>query len=550
MNDSNLEELIDRVWPHNRNGEPHYRKDQKAVIIDVMKAFYEDDYDNYILSAPTGFGKSPVCLTVAQVGGILAPYSGSLEERAKKALASFEVVRHEEHGYYVTPQNILLDQLNSDYRTLPSFGMFKGRSHYTCSEDPTKSCEDGPCRFDDDLQCDSYGSARDSALSSPVTNTNFVLYMVHPDVEMRSSLVVDEAHMTPEYVQSHVEIKLREDRLSKYVWEIPRFDDFQGYVDWMKPKADDLQMKVEEMEEQIQVQSSMNGVDQSLVREYEKTKRLANKFERLVNDWRYNNEEWVVNHTTEYDERKGKEIQVVTFEPITPYRFMEFMVFGKGNKRLISSATPPEPDLLGLETEETVRLTVESPFPVENRPCYVDPVGQMSSGNRSKNVGDVAEKVVDVSEGNTLIHAHTYDFADELYDALSMRVGGNVMVQDGGSREKSLEKWKRSDKEFFVSVNMYDGLDLKDDLCRTNVVCVVPFPYLGDPQVQRRKEEEGDRFFNWRTAMRIQQAYGRTTRSRDDWSDTYILDENFAWFYRQNRRLFFDWFVEALEWQD
>lgn len=543
MKESNLEELINRVWPHEE-----YRKDQKAVIVDVMKAFYEDDYTNYILSAPTGFGKSPVCLTVAQVGGILSSFSGTLDERAREALESFNIVRHEEHGYYVTPQNVLLDQLDDDYSTLPSFSMFKGRSNYTCREDMTKTCEDGPCRFDDNTQCTSYAAVRDTALASPVTNTNFVLYMVHPDIEKRDSLVVDEAHMMPEYVQGHVEVKLREDQINRYVWDFPEFDDFEDYVEWMRPKALDLEMKVEEMREQIQVQASMKQVDQSLVKEYERTKRLAGKLSRLVNDWRYNGEEWVVNHTEEYDGRLDREIRVVEFQPITPYRFMEFMVFGKGRKRLISSATPPAPDLMGLDSEETVRLTVDSPFPVKNRPCYVESVGQMSNNKRRENLGDIADRISEVSEGNTLVHAHTYDFASDLYDALSVRTDSGIILQESGSRERSLNEWKKSEDELFISVNMYDGIDLKGDLCRTNIICVVPFPYLGDPQIQRRKEKEGDRFFNWRTAMRVQQGYGRTTRSEDDWSKTYILDSNFTWFYHQNRRFFFDWFTEALEW--
>lgn len=536
-----------RVWPHKE-----YRQDQKEVVIDILKAFYDDGYDNYILSAPTGFGKSPVCLTVAHIGGMLSGATGSdVDKMAEDVLRHYQEAESMESGYYVTPQNILLDQLQDDYGSLPIFSMFKGRSNYTCTQDRGATCQDGPCRFDNKLSCSSYVGARERALGSPVANTNFSLYMVHPDLEKRPMLVVDEAHMMPQYVEQHVEVELRQDHLNQFVWDMPNFDEFEDYVDWMRPKAQDLKERAEELREKLHVESSMQNVNSRLVSEYNRVERLENKFSRLITDWKFNEEEWVVNHTKQYDNRKGEYVDTVKFQPITPYRFMDFLVFGKGEKTLISSATPPGPELLSIEADNTARLKLDSPFPPSNRPCHYENVGMMSNSKRDENLPDLIDYTLDVSEGKTILHAHTYQFAGEIADALSDEVGDDdVLLQKSDSRESSLNRWKGSDAKYYVSVNMYDGIDLKDDLCRTNIICVVPFPYLGDPQVKRRKEKEGDRFYNWRTAMRIQQAYGRTTRSKDDHSETHIIDSNFGWFYSQNKNLFFDWFKEALEWHD
>lgn len=546
MDESYVGRLVDKVWPHkDDDGEASYRENQREVVLDVLKAFYEDDHDNYILSAPTGFGKSPVCYTVAQVGGMIDVENGELEERAEKVLEGFQGRMYDENGYYVTPQNILLDQLKGDYGNLSTFQMLKGRANYTCSENFGKTCADGPCRFDKQKDCTRYGSQKERALDAPVTNTNFTLFMVHPDMDERATLVADEAHMMPEYVLSQVEIKLREDQLDDFGWSIPEFNSFGQYVDWMKPKSYDLQDRIQTLEKKVQMK---DNVDSELAYEFDQTRQMESKFSRLVMDWKHNKEKWVVQHKQEYDERLNEHVETVIFRPITPYRFMEGLVFGKGEKRLISSATPPTPDLLGLDGENSCRLTLDSPFPVENRPCYVDPIDQMSSSNRMDHVGEVVSKTVSESKGNTIVHAHTYKFASALADEFEDVVGeDDVILQESGSREQSLEKWKASDATYFVSVNMYDGIDLKDDLCRTNVICVVPFPYLGDPQVRKRKDVEGDKFFNWETAMKIQQAYGRSTRSRDDWSDTIILDANFSWFFDQNREFFFDWFAEAIE---
>lgn len=375
--------------------------------------------------------------------------------------------------------------------------------------------------------------------------------MVHPQISARPALVVDEAHTMPDDVLGQVEVKLRSDRLAEFDWSIPDCDDFQEYVDWMKPKAKDLTEKLEEIKSTLEMQAQVGDVDQQLVKKHNRVERLKGKMVRLADDWELHEEPWVVQEKDEYDERKEEYVTTLTFRPVTPYRFMGNLVFSKGSKVVISSATPPKPELLGIDPSKAVTNAIPSEFPVGNRPCYVDPVGKMSKKHRMDNLPRVARKVTRLAVGKTLIHCHTYKFAREL----AKKIGGidgpeSLMIQDRNNREESVELWKESDKQYFLSADMYDGLDLKDDACRTNFLCVCPFPYLGDPQIQKRKEVEGDRFFNWNTAMRIMQGYGRSTRSKEDWSNTYILDSNFVWFYKQNQDLFFPWFDEALVWDN
>lgn len=510
-----------------------------------------EDTHNYVSNGIVSHN-SPVGYTLAYAAGLLTRASGdTFEEQCETALSRAKKdFATESVGYYVTPQNILLNQLDADYGDLSTFGMVKGRSHYSCSE-CTGSCSDGPCRFDDDLNCTSYTPAKNSAFESAVTNTNFSMFMVHPEVERRGSLVVDEAHMMPEYVLGQVEVELREDRLANENLELPEYEDFEDCVDWAWETAGVLQTTIDQLAHDLKLQSAGGSApDKDQVRRYERLERLKNKLDRLVEDYRTHEEPWVVEYDDSfYDDWKEEYVDKVTFRPVTPYRFMDGLVFNNGQKSIISSATPPKASQLGLDPESVHVEEVPSTFPIENRPCYVDPVGKMSSNYRDDNLPDLLDYIEEVAYGNTLIHAHTYKFAQNIHDGLAERVGEKaVSLQDGDRREGSLNDWKNSDAQFFVSVNMYDGVDLPDELCRTNIVCVCPFPYLGDPQVQKRKEVEGDEFFNWQTAMRIQQAYGRSTRSEEDWSNTHIVDSNFKWFFRQHEEeCFFDWFQEAVE---
>jgi Rad3-related DNA helicase len=56
-----------------------------------------------------------------------------------------------------------------------------------------------------------------------------------------------------------------------------------------------------------------------------------------------------------------------------------------------------------------------------------------------------------------------------------------------------------------------------------------------------------ERWYPYTTAKTIMQAYGRSVRNQDDHAQTYVLDECWEDFYRQNKSLFPKSFKEALQ---
>ena len=93
---------------------------------------------------------------------------------------------------------------------------------------------------------------------------------------------------------------------------------------------------------------------------------------------------------------------------------------------------------------------------------------------------------------------------------------------------------------------MDDGISLDDDICRVNILAKVPYPNFKDPQIEKRRKLEGDRFIDIIVTRKIAQAYGRATRSENDWSRFYILDLDFKFFFNINKDLFPEWFKEAI----
>ena len=92
---------------------------------------------------------------------------------------------------------------------------------------------------------------------------------------------------------------------------------------------------------------------------------------------------------------------------------------------------------------------------------------------------------------------------------------------------------------------MTEGVDLKGELSRFQIICKVPYPYLGD-QIIRKRMSKNKKWYPMKTAMSIVQAYGRSVRSSDDTAVTYILDSDWKNFYSRNKDVFPEGFKECI----
>lgn len=97
-----------------------------------------------------------------------------------------------------------------------------------------------------------------------------------------------------------------------------------------------------------------------------------------------------------------------------------------------------------------------------------------------------------------------------------------------------------------ISPSLYTGLDLKDDLSRFQIVTKVPYPDLGDRWINEKRKING-RWYNWQTALRLVQGYGRSIRSKEDYAVTYVLDSGFENFVKKNKNILPDWFTQSIQ---
>ena len=102
------------------------------------------------------------------------------------------------------------------------------------------------------------------------------------------------------------------------------------------------------------------------------------------------------------------------------------------------------------------------------------------------------------------------------------------------------------DATVLVSPSMSEGVDLRDDLARFQILLKVPYPSLGDKLVRKRMHK-WSWWYPMQTVKTVVQAVGRAIRNEDDHAVTYILDADWRRFYGQNKELFPAAFKDAVK---
>jgi Rad3-related DNA helicase len=235
------------------------------------------------------------------------------------------------------------------------------------------------------------------------------------------------------------------------------------------------------------------------------------------------------------------------FKPIEVSQFAEEHLFYYGERILMMSATILDKEAffksLRVNPDDCEFIRTDSPFAPETREVQIVPVAKLSAKTKDKalpKITEVVEMIINElhPDEKGIIHTHSYEIQQYLMENIKT---DRFVFHTAGNREEQLDYHKLVKKPtILVSPSMYEGVDLKDEMSRFQIVIKMPFPYLGDKQVAAKKE----RFKGWyehQTAVALIQSFGRSTRNEKDYSTTYVLDANFVWFYENNRNLFPDW---------
>jgi len=196
-------------------------------------------------------------------------------------------------------------------------------------------------------------------------------------------------------------------------------------------------------------------------------------------------------------------------------------------------------------------VEVPSEFDPKKSPIYYKSCGKMTNTMKERTFPIVLkeiEKVMTVRlDRKGIIHTFSYSNAKYILDNIDPVLRNYLYIQDRNDRAGSLNKWMEYDKpSVFLSTNMSEGLNLKDNLCRYQIYAKIGFPNTMDKRVAKRLELGHWVWYYLEAMTDIEQASGRATRSVDDYSEMFIYDSSFATMFTKYGKYMKPWFRQRM----
>lgn len=504
-----------------------YRRGQREAI-DAARAAFTRGKRFVVIEAPTGSGKSAIAVTLAREAG---------------------------SAYLLTAQKLLQEQYLRDF---PDLALMKGRANYRCLVAPTHAAA-APCitgrKFPECDDCP-YFRAKDEAMAADNALLNYAYYLTELNYQggfgPRELLILDEAHNAEAALMSFTYVTLSDVQLRRVgvAETIPTAFDDGEFFDFAEDIVPLLKKRRREFEAQLKGAKLPEGIALELLAHKQWLDNLLARLDLLAYSRDEENVEWVVERTS------GSEGQSITFKPVKVSAFAQELMFRFGERVLMLSATILDPPTylrsLGIEPEEAEVIAVASDFPPENRPIFPKNTARMTRHYMERDLPKLVHEITELMEAHPsdkgLIHTHTYRIAAYIAKNLPKRYQSRIVTHYGADgRDMALEQHLRSrGPTVLLTPSMTEGIDLPGDLSRWQVICKLPYPYLGDPQIARRKALDPS-WYDWRTCLTVVQAYGRSVRSSDDFAVTYVLDADFGTFVKRQRGRLPAWFLEAVQ---
>jgi Rad3-related DNA helicase len=524
--------LLDRPWLEHFPFDT-VRPDQKQIIEFVLRSINEGK--RYIvLDCGTGIGKSAV-------GVCLANYFARTQAHQGAGGG----------GYFLTTQKMLQEQYIRDFGGMKGdMCSVKGANNYTCKRKKDHDCgavrrfiktnkqdaELNKCNGD----CN-YVSAKKAFMASHLSTTNYSYFLnitkyTEDFDEPRQLLILDEAHNIEEEVSGFVDIKIDEKLCDRVSLVLPRFNNRQEAMRWIDDVFEPaVTSKVQELEEEMGF-----NPDASVIKEHDFMDKYMCKLHRFQEKYNQEVDNWIVNQIEPTAPGKQRELE---FKPIDVSYYCQDVLYRYGRIVIFMSATIINEkcfaESVGIPRDLMAYMQVESPFPPEHKPIVYAPMGKMTMDSIAETLPKITKATEAILKRHPdqkgIIHTHSFKILNHLQKSVK---SNRLLYQDDKNKDKILAKHhKTNEPTVLVSPSMQEGVDLKGDLSRFQIICKLPFPYMGDQLVKERMRK-WDWWYAYETAKVLIQAMGRSIRDENDKAITYILDESWAYFYKKNAHLF------------
>lgn len=473
-----------------------------------------ESYDNIILEAGVGIGKSAIAVTLAN----------SLDS-----------------SYITTMTNQLQSQYIADF---PELYNIRGRSNYPCILGGT--CQD--CRMEQMnkakcVDCHYLRAVKQIAYESKViTNYDYLYYAGNfaGHFIQRDLIVFDEAHNFEKKMMSLLSKSLNR----RWIHKRYGFDIFEPVMKRKPLKSLDRDYWEEIIEKCIDEEKEIYCENEFKEKEQQLLLNKYSEMKKIIKDY-------IIDLPLKKEIIADKDISErslkITLKPLQLTDESKNL-FKFGRKKLFMTGTLGDKDKFcewnGIDSDDTYYHYEKSPFSVKNRPIYQLCVSSMKNNQwMNSALITVLQKIIRNNKGKGVIHTSSNQQAWWIKKSIK---SNKVLVASGKKRTKIIKDFEESPSDLvIIGAGIKDGVDFNDDKCRFQILFKMPFPSIGDEQIRQRKKLD-ESWYMYQTVMPLMQSYGRGVRNEDDWCKYYILDRDFKDVLNEYNYFFNEYFLEAI----
>jgi Rad3-related DNA helicase len=226
--------------------------------------------------------------------------------------------------------------------------------------------------------------------------------------------------------------------------------------------------------------------------------------------------------------------RTISVKPIDVSKFAN--TFFETDYQIFMSATIDKPSFcenMGLEEEDVAFVdSQKSPFPIEHRKIDLLNIRRLSYGSTDEDELEVIKTIDRILDEHShergLILTSSIPRCQKILRYLSPKNTRRIRIchsrnKDGKTQDEVILEHAKDPTGVLLSSSLWEGVDLKDDLSRFQIIAKVPYPNYKE----KRTKAKMDKFPMWYTSQtltKLLQGFGRSIRSEDDWAKTYVLD--------------------------
>lgn len=491
--DSNVRGNILKYFPDGRKP-----RDIQVQVLTRLEEMWST-HDVFVISMPTGTGKSYTAMTIARWA-------------SKQAFGKKRTGKDNKGAMILVPNNLLVDQYKRDF---PTVATLHRKDSYTCHNLSRKGAVESNCSEHSKYlgyYCTNcpYKAAivRAQTFAYGVYNHHTVMaYKLH-----RPVMIADEAHTLIARVQ---------EANAHTLW------DHEYFVPEKVRTYGDLETWVNK-ELETRPGDKKLGIVKGLLQSAGKPTYIVQRTEDLY---------------------RGEPKGCLKLLPVDTSQMSNPILRSSTSKIVLLSATIGKSDVkqLGLDNKRVAWIDVSSPIDADNRPVYFHPVTNVSQSTLNSDVPLLAERILEVANFHQgqkgLVHA-PYKLAALLRPHLTN--DSRFIFHDTTNKKQMFQLFKDKEPEegpILVASGMYEGIDLPYEQGRWQVIAKVPWPSLVEPAIRYRVQDNPE-WYAWEAGKVVMQASGRVCRGADDYGITYIIDGTMSRLIDSGT--FPQWFKEAL----